>query len=147
MMDPRQFLEVAAEWSVGTREAEWRSAASRAYYAAFHVASRLIQRAGFVVPGGERAHGYLWLRLSNSGHIDVDEAGCKLSDLRRIRNQADYDLGLQFPQDLAIDTVAVALQVIDLLETVETTPHILAQVTATMRVYERDVLRDVTWRP
>jgi uncharacterized protein (UPF0332 family) len=37
-MNPHDFLEVANEWLTGIREAEWRSAVSRAYYAAFHVA-------------------------------------------------------------------------------------------------------------
>jgi len=62
-MTPREFLDVADEWCVGTREAEWRSAVSRAYYAAFHAAIELMDRCGFVVPKGEQAHGYLWLRL------------------------------------------------------------------------------------
>jgi hypothetical protein len=146
-MDPREFLDVAADWAVAVREAEWRSAVSRAYYAAFHVACRLFRRAGFIVPGAERAHGYLWLRLSNSGHTDVIEAGRKLSYLRRDRNDADYELGRPFPQQLAIDDVAAAMSIIQLLETVETTPHVLTQITAAMRVYERDVLHDVTWRP
>jgi uncharacterized protein (UPF0332 family) len=146
-MDPRQFLEVADEWSVGTREAEWRSAVSRAYYGAFHVANRLFRRAGFFVPQGDQAHGYLWLRLSNSGHVDVCETGRNLRELRGVRNRADYDLDRPFPQQRAIDYDHVAASVINLLETVETTPHVVAQITATMRVYERDVLRDVTWRP
>lgn len=30
-MDPLDFLEVADEWAAGNREAEWRSAVSRAY--------------------------------------------------------------------------------------------------------------------
>jgi len=146
-MDPRDFLDIAGEWSVAAREAEWRSAVSRAYYAAFHVASRLFQRARFAVPRGEQAHGYLWLRLSNSGHPDVINAGRVLQELRRDRNHADYDLGVPFLQNLAMDSVTNALSIIQLLETVETTPHVLAQITAAMRVYERDVLHDVTGRP
>ncbi len=146
-MDPREFFNVAADWAAGTCEAEWRSAVSRAYYAAFHIARRLFRKAGFAVPRGEQSHAYLWLRLVNSGHKDVITAGLNLSELRGDRNNADYDLADPFSQSFAIDDVNVASSVIDLLETVESTPHVLAQITATMRVYERDVLRDVTWRP
>jgi hypothetical protein len=60
-MSPREFLEVADEWATGTREAEWRPAVSRAYYAAFHGARAVLQQAGFVVPQGDQAHAYLWL--------------------------------------------------------------------------------------
>ena len=45
-MKPRDFLDVADELSDG--EAHWRSAVSRAYYAAFHVARRLLIELGFV---------------------------------------------------------------------------------------------------
>ena len=48
-MNPHDFLEVANEWITGVREAEWRSAVSRAYYAAFHVARLLLERCGFSV--------------------------------------------------------------------------------------------------
>jgi hypothetical protein len=146
-MDPREFLAVAEEWSVGAREAEWRSAMSRAYYAAFHVAIRMFRRAGFTVPRGDQAHGYVWLRLANAGHPDVITTGNELNELRRDRNRADYDLADPFFQRLAIGGVTVADRVVQLLETVESTPHVLAQITAAMRVYERDVLNDVTWRP
>jgi hypothetical protein len=146
-MDARAFLDVADDWSVGTREAEWRSAVSRAYYSAFHVAIGLFRLAGFAVPRGEQAHGYVWLRLANAGHPDVMAAGESLNELRRDRNRADYDLADPFFQRLAIGDVTTAASVIDLLESVKTTPHVLAQITAAMRVYERDVLHDVTWRP
>jgi hypothetical protein len=46
-MDPRDFLDVAGEWVTGTREAEWRSGVSRAYYATFHVARDLLRRCGY----------------------------------------------------------------------------------------------------
>ena len=68
-MNPREFLDLAGEWAAGTREGEWRSAVSRAYYAAFHVARTLLQDCGFAVPAAEQAHAYLWLRLANAGPI------------------------------------------------------------------------------
>src|SRR5438105_181282 len=91
-MNPEEFLELASEWVDGEREGEWRSAVSRAYYAAFHVASQLLTQAGFAVPDSERAHAYLWRRRANSGHPDVQRAGNDFAFLRSMRNRADYDM-------------------------------------------------------
>src|SRR2546423_12057716 len=90
-MDFRDFLPLADTLANGTTEAEWRSACSRGYYAAFHVARKLLLSLGFRVPQADRAHGDLWLRLSNAGVADVQRAGRLLNDLRRERNRADYD--------------------------------------------------------
>jgi uncharacterized protein (UPF0332 family) len=146
-MNPVDFLDVAGEWAAGNREAEWRSAASRAYYAAFHVARKLLHQAGFVVPQAEQAHAYLWLRLANAGHPDVERAGNDLIYLRRVRNAADYDLDRPFAQLAALDHVQLATDAAKLLETVVTTPTVLARITDTIKAYERDVLGQVTWQP
>lgn len=75
MMDFREFLTLAKVLLRGSTEAERRTAVSRAYYAAFHVARLLLDDLGFDVPRGDRAHAHLWLRLSNCGEIDVMNAG------------------------------------------------------------------------
>lgn len=49
-MNPRDFLEVANDLLSGDSEAEGRSAISRAYYAAFHVALNLFRCCGFHPP-------------------------------------------------------------------------------------------------
>src|SRR5438876_3717736 len=90
-MDFREYLSLAFTLANGGTEAEWRSATSRAYYAAFHVARELLSDLGFIVPRGDRAHAYLWLGLGNSGEAPVITAGKNLNDLRGERNRADYD--------------------------------------------------------
>ena len=50
-MDFRDFLSLAVTLSNGTTEAEWRSASSRAYYAAFHVARQKVGPTGFARSG------------------------------------------------------------------------------------------------
>jgi hypothetical protein len=104
-------------------------------------------RSGFAVPQADRAHGYLWLRLANAGHPDVERAGTDLSLMRRARNLADYDLATPFLQQDAFDQVYQAMDVVQLLETLPTVPAVLAQVIDAIRVYERDVLGQVTWQP
>ena len=146
-MNPRDFLDVADALVTGDTEAEWRSAVSRAYYAAFHVARRLFQDCGFAVPRADAAHGYLWLRLANSGHPDVQNTGVHLNNLRRVRNQSDYDLDSTLKQHVAITHVELAGDIIQLLESVANAPAVQTRITDAMKIYERDVLKDVTWQP
>jgi hypothetical protein len=62
-MTGRDFLTVAEQLAAGGTEAEWRSAISRAYYAAFHVGRELLEDLRFRVPHADRAHAYLSRRL------------------------------------------------------------------------------------
>src|SRR5262249_460451 len=55
VMDFRDYLTLARTLAGGATEAEWRTASSRAYYAAFHVARELLADLGFRVPQADRA--------------------------------------------------------------------------------------------
>jgi uncharacterized protein (UPF0332 family) len=104
-VNPRLFLSQAQRLAAAAAEEDWRTAASRAYYAAFHIASNFLTSLGFVVPNAERAHAYLWLRLQNCGAPTVQRAGIVLNDLRRQRTRADYDLQHAFTQARALAAV------------------------------------------
>ncbi len=145
-MDFREYLVLAIALRDGATEAEWRSASSRAYYAAFHIARRLLIGLGFGVPRADRAHAYLWLRLANAGHPDVELAGNRLNHLRGERNAADYDENRSVVQPLAARHVQSAEQIIQALDAAAVEP-VRTQITDAMKVYERDVLHDVTWHP
>ncbi len=145
-MDFRDYLTLAARLVAGTTEAEWRSAISRAYYAAFHIARELLSNLGFRVPQAERSHGYLWLRLANAGAADVRVAGNRLNALRRQRNRADYDSHPSLSQVTAANEVKNAEDIIQALDAAAVEP-VRTQITDAMKVYERDVLHDVTWHP
>jgi uncharacterized protein (UPF0332 family) len=146
-MNPRAFLNVADDLLDGNDEEQWRSAVSRAYYAAFHVARQLLVRCGFVVPRAERAHAYVTMRLANSGHPDIGDAGDRLEMLRRARNIADYDLDSAYPFARAHDDVSSAREIIRLLDEVRNHDPARDRITQAMRDYERDVLKEVTWQP
>jgi uncharacterized protein (UPF0332 family) len=146
-MNPRDFLDVADALVTGLGEAEWRSGVSRAYYAAFHVARRLLSDSGFDVARGEQTHAYLWLRLANSNHADVRNAGNDLYHLRQKRNQADYDLEQPLYQATCAGHIQLAERIIELLEMVAADPAIRTRIIDAMKIYERDVLGQVTWRP
>ena len=145
MITPADFLAQAEAWIRLPNEADWRSAASRGYYAAFHAARLLFQDLGFVVPHGPQAHAYLWMRLSNCGEPEIVTAGGRLNDLQRFRNRSDYDIQRDIVHTDAATAVAMARRVVERLEDRRTDPARSA-ITTAMRDYERNVLRHVTWR-
>jgi uncharacterized protein (UPF0332 family) len=145
-MDFRDYLSLADTLAKGATEAEWRSACSRGYYAAFHVARRLLLGLGFRVPQADRAHGHMWIRLANSGVGEVRKAGLLLNDLRRERNRADYDDHRTIAGDVAAEQVRFAEEIIQALDAAAVDP-VRTRITDAMKVYERDVLHDVTWHP
>jgi hypothetical protein len=55
-MTGRDFLAVARRLVAEPTEADWRTAVSRAYYAAFRVARDLLESLSFRVPRADRAH-------------------------------------------------------------------------------------------
>ena len=146
MISGRDFLTLAELWVKGTSEAEWRSAISRAYYAAFHAARQFMEDLGFVVPRGERAHAYLWLRLSNCGDHQLQIAGSRLNVLRSQRNRSDYELSINVHQASGLVQVQVAAEIVQIIEGTNQAPT-RAQVTDTIKDYERNILKVVTWRP
>ena len=145
-MDFRDYLPLAFTLANGGTEPEWRSGTSRAYYAAFHVARQLLADLGFIVPRADRSHGYVWIRLANSGETTVKNAGNDLNALRGHRNRADYDPHRTLNQVLALGNVQLARGIINVLDAAAIEP-VRSQITAAMRDYERDVLQDVTWHP
>ena len=139
------FLPLAGRLAAGTTEPEWRTAVSRAYYASFHVARELLEGFGFRVPRSDRAHAHVWLRLGNCGEPVVQAAAGDFQGLRGDRNLADYDLNRSVAQAFATAGVQTATRVIQRLQAAAQEPT-RSQITAAMCVYERDVLRDVTWQ-
>jgi uncharacterized protein (UPF0332 family) len=145
-MNWREFVQLATRLATATTEAEWRTAVSRAYYAAFHVARQLFSDLQFAVPRADRAHQYLVFRLSNSGESVVEQAGRDLETLRRLRNRADYDETPAVTQPQAVAAAQIAEAIIQALDASRQEPA-RTRMRDAMIAYERDVLRDVTWHP
>ena len=81
-MNGRDFLVVARRLATGSDEAGWRSAVSRAYYAAFHVGCELLAGRRFQVPRADRAHNFVYVRFNNCGDPALVKAASVLFDLR-----------------------------------------------------------------
>jgi hypothetical protein len=76
----------------------------------------------------------------------VKAAGGNLQTLRRNRNWADYDFDAPMDQASATVQLRVATDIIRVLEAAAQDP-IKTQITDAMKIYERDVLKTVTWHP
>ena len=145
-MNGRDFLAVAKNLLAAPTEADWRTAVSRAYYAAFHVARQLLGDLSFRVPRADPAHAYLWMRLSNCGDPQIQAGGQRLHDLRSERNRADYDIDVPLAHTAAATQDLIARQLIQLLDTAAVDP-LRTQITTAMRAYEQTALGVTTWHP
>jgi len=143
-MNGRDFLDTARSWAGRGREADERSAVSRAYYACFHVARDFLAALRFRTPRADRAHNYLYVRLNNCGLRHVEGAAIRLDILRGLRNQADYDLHRPLSSSAAPDSIADAEFVIRTLDALS--PQERTHISAAMRQYEQKI-GDVTWQP
>ncbi len=139
------LLRLAEKLCQGTSESEWRCAVSRAYYAAFHRARDLLQALGFEVPRGELAHAFLWRRLQTCGNPSLGLAGSDLNQLRGQRNRADYDLAGDVSRRTAMTAVETATAIFRIIEAL--TPDDREVAVEIIKAYERDILRESTWRP
>ena len=144
-MTPDEFLKLARELLAGPNEASWRTAVSRAYYASFHIIRRRLSEWGFHIRKSDQAHAGMSRRLGVVPLEGWDVLARDLAQLRSDRNFADYDVERVFPKRLAVNCVTAAEQITDTLHK-ELTAAERQQAIAAIRDYERDVLRDVTWR-
>ena len=144
MISPDDYLTLAERLALEQTEADWRTAISRAYYAAFHAGRLLLLDLGFRVPRASAAHAYVWMRLSNCGDQSIGKAGGELNNMQGDRNRADYDLQRNYVQPDAQVIVQTA-RVIQAFATGLVDP-VRSQITAAIRDYERNALGAVTWQ-
>ena len=62
------------------------------------------------------------------------------------RNRGGYDVGTAFSQPTADGQVRIAEEIIQTIDAAAVEPT-RTQITNAMKIYERDVLHDVTWQP
>ena len=112
-MDPHYFLDLANRLAKGNEQACWRSAASRAYYAAFHVAEAMLHENDLELTTGAKAHTELRHCLNYSGDEHLEQAATELNTLYAARRHADYELRKHFEPKRAKLTCGIAEKVFD----------------------------------
>lgn len=96
------LLDAASELGRGVREVDWRNAASRAYYAAFHRCQALAHDQAVPVPpyaGVHRAIVEAFTERSNPRWLRG--LGYRLEQCRQRRATADYDIAEPFERGTA----------------------------------------------
>ena len=93
-MDGNDFIALAGKLVAAQTadDASCRTAISRAYFGAFHVACSFLADLGFHVLANANVHAQVRRYLSVSGNADAIDASDILSDLQSARNRADYRL-------------------------------------------------------
>lgn len=88
---------------------EYRSAISRAYYAAFLVSGAYLDRIGFAVETTPAAHVAVQHAFNNSGEAVLRKVSADLRDLSAHRRRADYDMKDPAPAELTFAARCVRL--------------------------------------
>ena len=140
-MNPRDFQELAAKLAGGSSPSEFRTSISRAYYAAFHVAAELLTCTGFHVPNGPAAHGEVARLLTNSSDPELRIVGVDLSDLRQVRNMADYQLRKTLVESASaarssIEKAAIMIRILDACQEEPRRSTIIAGINAYLKKLE-----------
>ena len=145
-MDPADFISLAIRLSNSHREADLRTAVSRAYYGTFHLARKLLEDCGVYLSGKERykteAHQKVRFCLGESDNEEAVLVSKKLGSLRDRRNEADYDLDattFRHPSNVTVE-VQIARQIVDGILRCRAEPA-FSELREKVRTYARDVLR------
>ncbi|BAO87729.1 hypothetical protein [Caballeronia cordobensis] len=109
------LLGLAQQLSSGNSECEWRSGASRAYYAAYHKALSVADRCLPQSPVSAGQHERLTDRYKAEG-TKGKALAYMLIDLKRVRTHADYRLSSAFSQHDATDLLAKCIAFIPTAE-------------------------------
>jgi uncharacterized protein (UPF0332 family) len=113
-MDPRAFNQVAIDLVVRrppTGPAAYRSAISRAYYAALNVAMDVLAGIGHSPGKGDSSHKKVVIYLQQSGDADLEKVGAAIDKMRSLRNHADYDM-----KNLDVEEFPLAQKTVELAQ-------------------------------
>lgn len=115
------FLKTAETlFSAGETEADYRSVASRAYYAALHEANATVPEShapSDLQLRSKSSHESIigalqvWGNSLTAGREQARHASRELSKLKRTRIEADYDLHGEFNQAMADEALSFARQI------------------------------------
>jgi uncharacterized protein (UPF0332 family) len=139
-MNAEEFIEAASAWaSRSTRSAELRSATSRAYYGAYHLAVQFVQVQYGWRCRSDNQHQWIQRHFTNCVHADARFVGRLLSHLHEQRKLADYVL-----QQTSVEQPAAARASVERAEEVRQIlgslqPHDLQQIAEEMQRYRDSV--------
>ena len=114
-VSPESILESAAAMSDGKAEVDWRNAASRAYYAAYHrcraLATLIDPRADLSTRDSHQIVCEILQQKSNPNK--ARGLAYLLGPMRTLRNRADYEIDGEFDQDSGRNCVANCREILE----------------------------------
>lgn len=131
----REFLDTADRLLTLQAESDWRSAASRSYYAVYLECREALYRWGFHF-AARSSHLEVSRRFSFPKNQELNQIAGLLQHTSSLRNKADYDLSSNSPFLSASESrisVQRARTVITLLDAIEADPAHRAQAIADIR--------------
>jgi uncharacterized protein (UPF0332 family) len=134
-MDGQDFLLAADHCLRGPREADWRSAVSRAYYAVFHYFRQVLEARGTRLGKAGSAHNNLYLGLFNCGLSGMQPIGRRVGRLGERRADADYDMTFVLLQADAGVAVQEARDILNDFQALMTGGLDLARLAADVKAY------------
>lgn len=116
-MNGNDFIQIAGRF-VTIGEAGSRSATSRAYYGALHVALEIFEHLGCTMPKHGKSHNLVPICLEKSNVAEARRAGWELSDLHSKRVRADYrlddaDIGRTDAGQLSVESASDVVRLLD----------------------------------
>jgi len=105
-MEAEEFLKSAEILIKGNQEVDYRNAASRAYYCAFHLCRNFLNKQFDSQIGDEASHTRVICKLKDSPNSKLRKLGNKLEQVKRLRHAADYRLVYQFEYYKAKQTLS-----------------------------------------
>ena len=142
MIGGEDFIALAAKLAANPSadEATCRTAISRAYYGAFHLARGFVESLGLKV---SRNHGYLHHDLTESGNLRLRVAGGALTNLHTYRVKADYDLSE--PEVAIVSAARLCVELADKLRNILgelSQPGLQQEIRAGIEKYRQKVRRN-----
>jgi uncharacterized protein (UPF0332 family) len=115
--------EVKSLLATATTEVQYRTVASRAYFAAFNAAIAFAARRGFTPDQTGEDHKHL-IEFFKHEKLDLLRrlGHHRLPRLRALRNRADYKLSIAFTQGMAEEAMQDAEEVISWLQRLTSSP-------------------------
>lgn len=96
---PNALLEAAKALGRGESEVDWRNAASRAYYAAWHRCLPIGRSVGLSAQPDQGVHRQLIETLTGNRDRTLKSLGYMLEQCRALRVGADYEIETDFPPE------------------------------------------------
>jgi len=114
--DWKEYVKLAEELSENQNEAHLRSAISRAYYGVFCISRNKKAFKNYKLKKGENIHWMVINAYKNSPNYNDELAGKYLDELRKNRNNADYDEDKNIDKGLAERAIHKAKEILRVLE-------------------------------